>query len=255
MIPKAILIDLDGTLYSGDQPIHGSNDTLQFLADANIPFCFITNTTRMIKSDLATMLNTMGLLVDANNICTAPEASAIYCRNKRYKKIMLVVPDKNMEKDFHDFNLVTNNPDAIILGDLGQKLTFDLLNKMFNLVMDGAELIAMHKNRYWNSGHGFTLDAGPIVAALEDATGINAIVVGKPSIYLFKLASQQWNFNKSEILMVGDDIWADIGGARNANMPSVLVKTGKFRKEQLKQVDFSPNFIINSFADLPNIIN
>jgi len=94
---------------------------------------------------------------------------------------------------------------------------------------------------------------GAFISALEYASGKSAIVVGKPDPNLFKLAVHNWGLPEKSIYVVGDDLDADIMGAHNAGMKSVLVKTGKFREENLKYSEIKPDHIINSVADLPNI--
>ena len=142
---------------------------------------------------------------------------------------------------------------AIVVGDMGKLFTFELLNRLFMNIINGAELIAMHKNRYWKSVDDLPLDLGAFISALEYAAGKSAVVVGKPHPNLFKFAVYGWGLSKNSIYVVGDDLDGDIGGAHNAGMKSVLVKTGKFREENLKRSEIKPDHIINSVADLPNI--
>ena len=201
------------------------------------------------------MLGDMGLPVSLDEIFSAPHAAAIYCQNKGYKKILLAVPDHEMEEDFPNFQLVDNNPDAIVLGDMGAGFTFHLINDLFNYILDGSELVAMHKNRFWKSAYGYSVDIGAFVSALEYASGRPASIMGKPNSNLFFLASRGWNLPAEKILMVGDDIAGDVGGALNAGMKSVLVKTGKFRDDTLQFYDIKPSYIIDSIADLPGIID
>ena len=255
MRPSAILIDLDGTIYQGKALVPGAVEVLLYLKNAKIPYRFITNTSRMSKKKLVILLRDMGLNVSPHDIFASPHAAVIYCQNKGYNKILLSVQDKEMEEDFSSFQLVDHNPEAIVLADMGNKFTFKLINSLFNHMLNGAELIAMHKNRFWKSIDGYTLDVGAFVSALEYASGKSAAVMGKPNTNLFVLASQEWNLPANDILMVGDDIEVDVGGALKSGMKSVLVKTGKFRSENLQNFNFTPNYIINSIADLPSILN
>ena len=252
--PCGFLFDLDGVVFQENSLISGSKEILSSLSMAGIPYRFITNTTRMTKKNLVKMLGEMGLVVDSNDVFAAPHAAAEYCELRGYKKIFLVVPDKEMQDDFSSFQLVENNPDAVVVGDMGALFTLGLLNKIFRIIIDGAELVAMHKNRYWAPADGLTLDLGPFIAALEYASNKSAVVIGKPNKNLFKLAVQSWNVSEGSIYVVGDDLYGDIGGAQNAKMKSILVKTGKFREENLKESTIVPDYIINSVADLSEII-
>ena len=249
-----ILFDLDGVIYQGDSLISGAKESINLLRQNNIPCRFITNTTRMTKKNLVTKLQAMGLILEVNEVFAAPHAAVEYCKNMKYTTIDLVVPDNEMEEDFIDFDLHAENPQAIVLGDMGNLFTFDLLNALFKKILNGAEIVAMHKNKYWHSGNGLTLDLGAFVTALEFATEKEAIVIGKPNPHLFQLAVKPWGLSFQSIYMVGDDIRGDIGGANNVGMQSILVKTGKYREESFKRSEITPDFIINSVADLPELL-
>jgi len=248
-----ILFDLDGVIYEGNRLIPGAVKTLKKIQAAGIPFRFITNTTRMTKNNLVGFLGGMGFSVGHESVFAAPHVAIEYCKLKGYKKIFLVVPDPEMKQDFSSFQLVDKNPDAIVLGDMGKLFTFNLLNRLFNEVINGSRLIAMHKNRYWKSARGLTVDLGAFIAALEYASGKSAAVMGKPNPNMFQLAVQSWNVPPDSIFMIGDDIEGDVCGAKNVGMKSVLVKTGKFREDVLARSKIKPDFIINSIADLPGL--
>ena len=251
--PSGILFDLDGVIFQGDRLIPGAEDIIHKFQTVKIPYRFITNTTRMTKNNMVNMLGKMGFSVTPEEIFAAPHAAVEYCKLKGYKNILLIVPDEEMKEDFSTFQFVDENPEAIVVGDMGNLFTFELLNHLFLNIINGAELIALHKNRYWNSADGLTLDLGAFISALEYASGKSSIVVGKPDPNLFKLAVYDWGLSEKSIYVVGDDLDGDICGANNAGMKSVLVKTGKFREENLKRSEIKPNHIINSVADLPNI--
>ena len=252
-VPGGVLFDLDGVIYEGNGLIPGSIEILNKLQTAGIPFRFITNTTRMTKNHLVEFLGEMGFHVAPESIFSAPQVALEYCKLKGYKNISLVVPDPEMELDFSSFQLVDINPDAIVLGDMGQLFTFELLNRLFNEAINGSPIVAMHKNRYWRSTHGLTMDLGAFVAALEHASGRSAAIMGKPDPNMFQLAIRSWNVPTNSVLVIGDDIEGDIGGAKNAGMKSVLVKTGKFREDALARSNIRPDHIIESVADLPGL--
>ena len=252
--PGGILFDLDGVIYEGNSLIPGSLETLNKIQRAEIPYHFITNTTRLTKNNLVSLLKTMGLNVAPEIVFSAPQVAIEYCKLKGYKNISLIVPDSEMKEDFSSFQLVDINPDAIVLGDMGQFFTFELLNQLFNKAINGSQIVAMHKNRYWKSDGEFTIDLGTFVAALEYASGKSAAVMGKPDPNMFHLAAELWNVPPDSVIVIGDDIEGDIFGAQNAGMKSVLVKTGKFREDVLAQSKIKPDYIIESVANLPSLL-
>jgi HAD superfamily hydrolase (TIGR01458 family) len=129
-----------------------------------------------------------------------------------------------------------------------------VLNGAFRRLMDGAELIALQKNRYWETAEGLSLDAGPFVAALEYATGQEAEVVGKPSDAFFELAMGDLGVTAERAAMVGDDVEADVGGAIDAGLAGVLVRTGKYREDLAKASGIDPTATVDSIADVPELL-
>ena len=142
----------------------------------------------------------------------------------------------------------------MVIGDIGDLWDYNLMNDLMNQILDGSKLIALHKGRYFQKGSGLTIDSGPFVSGLEYATQTNAIVVGKPEVTFFKLASQKFYLKPNEIGMVGDDLNNDIFGGKKMGYKTFLVKTGKFRKNIFEKSNIKPDYCINSIADLPEIL-
>jgi HAD superfamily hydrolase (TIGR01458 family) len=111
-------------------------------------------------------------------------------------------------------------------------------------------LIALGMTRYWRAADGLRLDCAPFVAALQHATGIEPVVLGKPAKPFFETALRTLGTNAGETLMIGDDIRSDVGGAQRAGMPGMLVRTGKFRAADLGG-EIRPDGVLRSIADLP----
>ncbi len=115
----------------------------------------------------------------------------------------------------------------MLIGDLGEGFTYARLDDAFRCLMDGAELLALQKNRYWLEDGALHLDAGPFVAALEYASGKQAAVVGKPERSFFDLALREIGLEAEQAAMIGDDAGSDVAGAKRAGLGGFLVKTGK----------------------------
>ena len=141
--------------------------------------------------------------------------------------------------------------DYVIVGDLGEAWNFAILNRAFRLLYSTPEtkLIALGMTRYWTSTDGVSLDVAPFVAALQHATCREPVVLGKPGRDFFLGAASQLNLPPEEVLMIGDDIRADVGGAQSVGMRAALVRTGKFREEDLAG-DIRPDAVLDSVADL-----
>ena len=243
-----LLLDLDGTLYVGASPLPGAVEAIRAIADRGIPRRYLTNTTRLSRRGIAELLGRMGFAIGEEEIFTAPLAARRWMENQGFRRVALYVPEAARE-DFVDLDVVAEAPEAIVVGDLGEGWTFDVLNEAFRHLLDGAELVALQKNRYWRRGDGLALDAGPFVAALEYAVGRDAVVVGKPSVDFFALAASSLGVPAGGVTVIGDDVEADGGGAQAAGMRGVLVRTGKYREDVLERSGVRPDRVADSLAD------
>ncbi len=222
---KGVLIDLSGVLYVGDQPLAGARDALARLQASGLPLAYLTNTTRQTRDRIHRKLSNMGFTVPESAIYTAPQAVRAYLEEHDLRPFLLIHPD--LEPEFAD--LVRPSPNAVVLGDAGDAFTYQALNQAFRLVVSGAPLIAMGNNRYFQEPDGLSLDIGPFLAALEHATGTEALVLGKPALQFFRAAVDAIQCQRGEVMMIGDDALADVEGALRAGLQACLVRTGKYR--------------------------
>lgn len=256
MTARGVLIDLDGVLYLGGKEIPGAHEAIDYLTDKRVPFRCISNTTRKCRKTICLQLSKMGFEIPEEYIFTPPQAAIahMHCSGKSLPRFFLLTTgDVNLDfagAGTHD----SETADYVIVGDAGDVATYDSLNTAFRLLMEGAELIALEKDRYWMAQDGLSLSAGPFVSALEFATGKEAAVMGKPSRRFFELALEDMHLHPEDVLMIGDDILTDVGGAQAAGMTGILVRTGKFREDVLQRSAVRPDRVINSIADLQTII-
>ena len=246
-----LLIDLDGTVWEDGALIPGAATAIAKLRGAGVPFRFLTNTTRKPRSALIAELARLGIESSVDECFNAPAAAAIWLAKRGISRVSLLLANASFE-EFPDFAIDDEEPEAVVIGDLGRDWTFDLLDRSFRAVMAGAELVALQKNRYWKTEGTFSLDAGPFVAALEYATGKEARLIGKPSRELFHTMAEELDLPPERVAMVGDDLEADIEGARAARLQSVALRTGKYRPENEGRAHGAATVVLDSLADLPD---
>jgi phospholysine phosphohistidine inorganic pyrophosphate phosphatase len=253
---KGVLIDLDGVIYQNDMLIPGAERAIAWLQRHAIPHLFLTNTTSQPKSALLAKLSKFGIQTTSDALLTPPSAAAAYLRDKAARenaavKAALFVPSATRE----DFNGVTEGeePSAVVVGDLGAGWDFAALNRAFNLLIvnPSVELIALGMTRYWRSNGGLQLDVGAFARALAFAAEKEPIVMGKPSPTFFQQAAAALSLPLTELCMIGDDIKTDVLGAQACGIKGVLVKTGKYRQEDLACGE--PDLLLGSLADLPQL--
>ncbi len=252
MSPGALLLDIDGTLYVGDEAVPGAAQAVRTLAGRGLPIRYLTNTTRFSRRELAGRLRALGFPAADDELFTAPVAAAAWLATEGIRRIALYVPDSTLE-DFAAFDRVRDEPEAVVVGDLGPGWSFERLNAAFRQLLGGARLVALQRNRYWLTPDGLTIDAGAFVAALEYAASAEAVVVGKPSAEFFRLAAASLPPGETSALVVGDDVETDIAGAHAAGLPAALVRTGKFREETLAAAAEKPELVLESAARLVDL--
>ena len=250
---RAVLLDLDGVLYVEDEPVEGAAGAVAALREDGYRLRFVTNTTTRSLAATHDKLKRLGFLLQADELVTPAALAVDHCRERGHRRVALVMNDE-VKLDFAELEEADGWADAVIVGDLGGAFGYDVLNGAFRQVMDGAELIALQKNRYWLTADGLSLDVGAFVAALEYATGRQAYVVGKPSPTFFELALLDVGVSPSEAAMVGDDVETDVGGALAAGLAGILVRTGKYRTDAVAAAGIHPTAIVDSIADVPGLL-
>lgn len=242
---RGVLIDLSGVLYQGDQPIAGAADALGRLQAHGLPLRFVTNTTRRTSGSILARLARLGLPIERSQLFSAPLAVKQTLRDEGLTPHLLIHPD--LQDEFDD--LPTGPADAVVVGDAGEHFTYDALNEAFELLLEGASLFAMGENRYYKSDAGFCLDQGPFVQLLEYAADVEARVLGKPSPDFFKAILCDMDLPRGDVVMIGDDLRSDVGGAMAAGLQGVLVRTGKYRPTDESDPTVAPTAVCDDFAE------
>jgi HAD superfamily hydrolase (TIGR01458 family) len=223
--------------------------------EEKIPFRCVSNSTRKSRASIAAKLAALGFEIPESSIFSPPLAAVRYMDEAgKHRAFLLVTDDAGRDFARACTDDGSDTVDYVIVGDAGDKVTYASMNHAFRCLMEGADLIALERDRYWMDKDGLSLSAGPFVAALETATGKTATVVGKPSKEFFGLALRDMGLFAENVVMIGDDILTDIGGAQGAGMRGALVRTGKFREEAVRAAPVIPAWIINSIADIRNIL-
>ncbi len=250
---KGVLLDLDGTIFVGDRLIPGAADAVDALRRGGLPLRFGTNITRMSRLALVNRLSEMGLEVEPAEVFTAPLAAAAWLEKKGLWNLSLCVPEAT-HADFGHFKINETSPQAVVVGDLGEAWDFARLNGAFRHIMEGAEFVALQRNRYWDTGDGPALDAGAFVTALEYATGREAMLAGKPSAMFFQAAAESMGVDPFNLAVVGDDPGTDVAGAHACDAAAILVRTGRFSEGDLTSNIPQPDLILDSVATLPSAL-
>ena len=254
----AILLDIDGVLQVSGEAVLGAPDAVRALREEGHRLRFVTNNTTRARDQLAGELQAIGFDLEGEDITTTPLAAGKLLQGKRVFALTM----DSIRDDLAEYvELVSDGADAVLLGgadegnETGDVFSYDNLNKAFAELREGARLVCLHKNKWWQTSRGPLLDAGAFVAGLEYAADVKAEIVGKPTAAYFEAALAEVDATPAEAVMVGDDVEADIGGAKAIGMQGVLVRTGKFRPAALREAEPQPDAVVDSIADLPAYLN
>lgn len=246
-----ILIDFDGVLNLDDKPPKDAEHFLDFLIKNNIKSYIISNSTLKTGKDIQKYLNDFGL-PSSIPCMTTVDATIQYLNNNNLKAS--VYCDEKIKRCFKEFNS-DKNPDAVIIGDIGNKWSYKILNEILVKVLNGAEIIAMQMNNYWIKNKEYLLDAGSFITAIEYATSKKAKLIGKPSAVYFNTAlnNLDWNIKKG-FIMIGDDLHSDIVGAQKLGGKGILIYTGKTTKEQRQKSKIKPFKEAENLSEIVDIL-
>ena len=249
----SVLVDLDGVLYVEDEPIAGAIEAVAALRDYGLRLRFVTNTTSRPRRDILARLDRLGMPVPERELDTPACLAVQHCLAAGRRRALLLMRDE-VKADLAGLQEVGEGADVVVVGDLGEDFSYRVLNQAFRELLAGAELVALQKNRYWRTPEGLSLDVGPFVAALEYATGCDAVVVGKPAPDFFATVLAELGVRPTDAVMVGDDVESDVGGALRAGLAGVLVRTGKYRSEAVAASGVEPTATVDSIADVPALL-
>ncbi|HEX5027388.1 MAG TPA: HAD-IIA family hydrolase [Gaiellaceae bacterium] len=251
-----ILLDIDGVLHVSGEAIPGAADAVSELRRAGHALRFVSNNSTRPRSRLVEELREIGFQLDADELQTTPRAAARELDGKRV--LALVMPA--IVPDLDGLELVGDHADVVLLGGCDETLepnqVFSYMNlaRAFDEIQMGAGLYCLHKNKWWQTSRGPMLDSGAFVAGLEYATGVEATVLGKPSPAYFAAALDALDAEPELTWLVTDDVDADVRGARLFGMKTALVRTGKFRPETLESAETSPDMVVSSLAQFPELL-
>ena len=245
---------MDGVLHVSGEPIAGAPSAIRRLREAGHRLRFVTNTTTKSRAHVVEQLRAMGVELDDDEVQTTGLVAAGALQGKR----VLALTMNAILDDLDGLELVGMGAEAVLVGGADEtdepQRVFSHMNlaRAFSELEAGADLYCLHKNRWWQTADGPRLDAGAFVAGLEYAADTEATVLGKPSAAYFAAALAALDADPSLTWMIGDDIEGDIEAASNHGLRTVLVRTGKFRPDDVERSRVQPDGIVSSIAQLPD---
>jgi 4-nitrophenyl phosphatase len=261
---RALIIDMDGVLWHGEQPLPGLEEFFQLLREKQLPFILATNNAGMTQDEYVAKLARMGVEVTHTEILTSSMATALYLaqhHNPAETRVFVIGAEGArrplLEKGFTLTGLYeVNTPETpnagadIVVCGLDKQLSWDKLATATLNIRAGAKFVGTNADVTLPTERGITHGNGAILAAIQAATDIAPIVVGKPEPIMYQQAIALLGVPAAETIAIGDRLNTDILGAVNAGIRSLLVLTGISTREELATLDYAPTWILEDIQEL-----
>ena len=250
-----VLLDMDGVLGVSWTPLDGAADAVARLHAAGLPTRVLTNTTALPQPQFGELLRGAGFPFADEDILTASVLAGAWLREQRPGARVFLLGDAQAE-DLAGIELVglDETPDVVLVSGADDSFRFATFNQVLAVLRGGAELVAMHRNLFWMTRRGEKLDAGAYLLGLEAATGLEAVVLGKPAPSSFRAGLDALGISAEHVAMVGDDVENDVLAAQALGITGLLVRTGKFREDQLARASGTPDHVVDSIVDVPGLL-
>lgn len=246
------LIDMDGVIYRGPQLIPGADRFISSLLDRGIPFTFLTNNSQRTRRDVATKLQRFGLEeISESHVFTCAMATARFLARQKPNGTAFVIGEGGILTALHrnGYSIVDKDPDYVVVGE-GRTVNFEMVEAALGMILKGAKLVATNLDPNCPTERGTRPGCGAIVAMLEEASGVKAFSVGKPSPVMLRGARKELGLSTDETIVIGDTMSTDVLGGVQLGYKTILVLSGGTQREDLIHYAYRPDLIVDSIADL-----
>jgi len=252
---KGLLIDLDGSIYRGDQALPYSREFIIFLREKGMRFLFLTNNSTSLPSGYVEKLRKMGIEAKEEEILTSGVATAVYLKNWKKEGRVYIIGEEPLKEVIKKLNweICEDNVDAVVVG-LDRSFNFEKLKKANALIRSGARFIATNPDKTFPTEKEIGPGAGSLVAAVSAASQRKPIVIGKPSTYIGKIAMEKLGLSPEEIGIVGDRIDTDVYFGKRLKAKTFLLLTGITKKEDLEKAKVKPDFVFEDLKHLTDFL-
>jgi NagD protein len=245
------LIDMDGVIYRGSKLIPGADRFIHALRQNDIPFRFLTNNSQRTQRDMATKLQRLGFEVEEEHVFTCAMATARFLSRQKPNGTAFVIGEGGLLNALHavGYAIVDKDPDYVVVGE-GRTLNFEIVESALRMILAGAKLVATNLDPNCPTDTGPRPGCGAIVAMLEEAAGVKAFSLGKPSPVMLRAARKELGLTTDQTIVVGDTMSTDILGGVQLGFKTILVLSGGTRREDLVHFAYRPDRVVDSIADL-----
>jgi NagD protein len=250
------LIDMDGVLYRGTDVIPGADDFIRRLRERDVPFRLLTNNSQRTRRDVAAKLARMGIKVDEEHVFTSAMATARFLARQKPGGTAFVIGEGGLLTALHQngYAVVDHDPDYVVVGE-GRAYNLELVEAAVRMIVRGAKLIATNLDPNCPTQDGLRPGCGALVALLENATGVKAFSVGKPSPVMMRAVRKELGLTTDQTTIIGDTMETDILGGVQLGFHTVLVLSGGTTREDLAKYAYRPEVVVESVAEFAALLD
>ena len=253
---KCFILDMDGTIYLGNELFSFTKDFLKKGEETGREYYFITNNSSKSQQDYIEKLERFGIRIKRQQMMTSTHVISRYLKQHYEGKSVYVVgtPSLIQEFQYFDMNMTDEDPDIVVLG-FDTTLTYEKLSKACHYIRNGCTYFGINPD--WNcpmEGGTFIPDCGSMAKLIEASTGRFPEFFGKPSKHTLDYIIQQTGYEPDEIAIVGDRLYTDIAVADQSDVTSILVLSGESTREDVKTSDVKPNVILEDLSEITKML-
>ena len=251
MSKKSYLIDMDGVLVHGKNPIPGATDFIQRLIKGQHKYLVLTNNSRYTPTDLQHRLQGSGIDINTDHIYSSARATAAFVQSQKANGSAYVLGDTGLYQALTDigYTLTDYNPDYVILGET-ESYPYDKIIRATKFIFEGVPFIATNPDPSGPAEDGLAPACGAVAALIETATGYSPYFVGKPNPLIMRSALRYLDEHSENAVMVGDRMDTDIKVGLESGLETILVLTGVTERSMITKFPYRPNRVVNSVADI-----
>jgi len=248
---QGLLIDMDGVVYGGDVMIPGADVFIKSLVSQNIPFSFMTNNSQRTRLEAVRKLHKLGMDVTEKHIYTSAMATGKFLSTQIPNGTAYVLGEGGLLTSLHEngITLIDTDPDFVVLGE-GRNFTLEMVQRAVDMILAGAKFITTNRDPSPKKKGWANLGIAATTAMIEEATGIEAFVIGKPSPVMMRSARKALGLEAAETTIIGDTMETDIRGGVQMGYKTILVLSGITKKENLSRYAFKPDMVVDSVSQI-----
>ena len=251
---KTYIIDLDGTMYSGNTNIDGAREFIEYLHSKNLPYIFLTNNaTRTKKEAKEHMLNLGFKDIKEEDFFTSAIATAKFIAKNYTEKKCFILGESGLEEALKECNLelVQEDADFVVVG-LDRNATYKKYSQALHNILAGAKFVATNPDRLLANNGTFDIGNGAVIDMLEYASGIEAIKIGKPYQTILNILLEEKNLKKEDIILLGDNLETDIKLGYDADIETIMVCSGVHTEKDIERLKVFPTRVVKNLKELIN---